>query len=265
MNFNTFVNIQFELNIKSFQCDNGGEFDNNMFHQFCTSRGITLHFSCPYTSSQNGKSERKIRSIKNIIRTLLCHASLPPSFWPNALNMATYLLNILPSKLLGNLTPTHLLYHKSPTNTHLGFLGVYVSSSFHLLLSKNSILVPLHVSFWVTRLPIEVTSAMISHPVKSLYLDMFSLMRPFFLFLALIHRLPKPTNSWIILFPFFCSKQPKHIPYPAYAPNWACSHTRPNSKPQFLPLPTFILNWAYFCFQPSYTSPHSYPFLLFSH
>ena len=34
MTFNTFVNTQFELNIKSFQCDNGGEFDNNMFHHF---------------------------------------------------------------------------------------------------------------------------------------------------------------------------------------------------------------------------------------
>ena len=97
VNFNAFVNTQFELNIKSFQCDNGGEFDNNMFRQFCTSRGISLRFSCPYTSSQNGKSERKIRSINNIIRTLLCHASLPPSFWPHALNTATYLLNILPS------------------------------------------------------------------------------------------------------------------------------------------------------------------------
>ena len=94
-----------------------------MFHQFCDNRGIHLHFSCPHTSSQNGKSEKKICSINNIILTLLCHASLPPYFWPYALNMTTYLLNILPSKIIGNLTPTYLLYHKSPSYTHLRLFG----------------------------------------------------------------------------------------------------------------------------------------------
>ena len=96
-----------------------GEFDNTTFHQFFTNRGITFRFSCPQTSSQNGKSERKIRSINNIVRTLMCHASFPLQFWPHVLNTATYLLNILPSKLLGNLTPTHLLYHKSPSYKNL--------------------------------------------------------------------------------------------------------------------------------------------------
>ena len=114
-----------------------------MFHLFCTSRGITLRFSCPYTSSQNGKSERKICSINNIIRTLLCHAFLPPSFWPHALNTATYLLNILPSKLLGNLTPTHILYRKSPTYTHLRVFGclcfpLFPSTTIHKLQPRSA-------------------------------------------------------------------------------------------------------------------------------
>ena len=109
-----------------------------MFHHFCTSWGINFRFSCPYTSSQNGKSERKIRSINNIVRTLLCHASLPQSFWPHALSMTTYLLNILPSKLLGNLTPTHLLYHISPYYTHLRVFGclcfpLFPSTTIHKL------------------------------------------------------------------------------------------------------------------------------------
>ena len=57
VNFNTFVNTQFDLKIKSFQCDHRGEFDNKLCHQFCATRGIVLHYSCPQTSSQNGKSE----------------------------------------------------------------------------------------------------------------------------------------------------------------------------------------------------------------
>ena len=100
-----------------------GEFDSNLFHQFCVSRGIILRFSCPQTSSQNDKSDRKIRSINNIIRTLLCYASLPPYFWPYALNTATYLINILPSKLLGHLTPIHFLYQKTPSYDHLRVFG----------------------------------------------------------------------------------------------------------------------------------------------
>ena len=114
-----------------------------MFHQFGTSRDISLCLSCPYTSSQNGKFERKIRSINNIIHTLLCHASLPPSFWPHALSTATYLLNILPSKLLGNFTPTHFLYHKSPTYTHLRVFGclcfpLFPSTTIHKLHPRST-------------------------------------------------------------------------------------------------------------------------------
>ena len=89
------------------------------FHNFCAPHGISLCFSCPDTSSQNGKSECKIRSINNVIRTLLCHASLPRFLWPHALETSTYLLNIFSSKRLGNLTPTDILYRKAPTYTHL--------------------------------------------------------------------------------------------------------------------------------------------------
>jgi hypothetical protein len=34
--------------------------------------------SCPYTSQQNGKAERTIRTTNNVIRTLLFQASMPP-------------------------------------------------------------------------------------------------------------------------------------------------------------------------------------------
>ena len=113
-----------------------GEFDNKNFHHICATRGISLCFSCPQTSSKNGKSERKIRTINNIIRTLLYHASLPSYFWPHALNTSTNLLNILPSKLLGHLTPTHLLYHKFPTYTHLRVFGCLLC---FLLISSTKI------------------------------------------------------------------------------------------------------------------------------
>ena len=58
-----------------------------------------------------------------MIRTLLLHASLPSYFWHHALRMATYLLNILPTPKLNNLSPLQILYQKAPIFTHLRTFG----------------------------------------------------------------------------------------------------------------------------------------------
>lgn len=123
LSFRAYIKTQFEREIKSFQCDNGREYDNGPFHKFCEQHGMSFRFSCPHTSPQNGKAERKIKSINNIVRTLLAHSSLPPSFWHHALQMATYLLNILPTKVLGYKSPTQILYQKNPSYSHLRVFG----------------------------------------------------------------------------------------------------------------------------------------------
>jgi histone deacetylase 1/2 len=123
LHFRNHIKTQFERDIKCFQCDNGKEYDNSLFHKFCEQNRMIFRFSCPHTSPQNGKAERKIRNINNIIRTLLAHASMPPSFWHHALQMATYLLNILPNKKLALQTPTTILYQKSPSYSHLKVFG----------------------------------------------------------------------------------------------------------------------------------------------
>jgi hypothetical protein len=84
--------------VKAVQCDNGKEFDNSRTRHIFLTQGIHVRMSCPYTSPQNGKAKRIIRSINNVIRSLLFHASMPPSYWVEALSTATVLLNILPTK-----------------------------------------------------------------------------------------------------------------------------------------------------------------------
>ena len=143
LSFRTYIKTQFEREIKAFQCDNGREFDNSPFHDFCAKHGMVFRFSCPHTSPQNGKAERKIQSINNIVRTLLAHASIPHSFWHHALAMATYLLNILPTKLLGYQTPTHILYQKNPSYKHLRVFGclcypLFPSTQIHKLQSRST-------------------------------------------------------------------------------------------------------------------------------
>jgi hypothetical protein len=58
--FFAYVFTQFGCTIRSFQFDNGREFDNSSSHTFFLSHGVQLRMSCPYTSPQNGKAERMI-------------------------------------------------------------------------------------------------------------------------------------------------------------------------------------------------------------
>lgn len=121
--FSTYIQNQFKQTIKSFQCDNGGEYNNTQFHDYFSTHDIKFRFPCPHTSQQNGKSERMLRTINNIIRTLLFHAHIPPTYWVEALYMATHLLNILPSTSIKNETPHFRLFQIHPTYTHFCIFG----------------------------------------------------------------------------------------------------------------------------------------------
>nr|GEV51571.1 ribonuclease H-like domain-containing protein [Tanacetum cinerariifolium] len=67
LKFRTYVRTQFKCEIRSFQCDHGGEFDNRHFHKLFADNGIQFHFSCPKTSQQNDGtlSRYKARLVAN--------------------------------------------------------------------------------------------------------------------------------------------------------------------------------------------------------
>ncbi|GKB12627.1 ribonuclease H-like domain-containing protein [Tanacetum coccineum] len=111
--------------IKSFQCDHGGEFDNHALRKLFADNGIQFRFSCAKTSQQNGKSERMVRTLNNLIRTLLFQDNLLPTFWVEALNMATHLLTILPSTTIDNDIPYTRLFGKKPDYSLLRTFGRY--------------------------------------------------------------------------------------------------------------------------------------------
>jgi hypothetical protein len=115
--------MQFGCTIKSVQCDNSREFDISSACSFFLATGIQLRLSCLYISPQNGKAERIICSINNIVRSLLFQASMPPSYWVEALNTATYLINRHPTKTLYFSTPYFALRGVQPTYSHLRVFG----------------------------------------------------------------------------------------------------------------------------------------------
>lgn len=121
--FFAYVRTQFGVPVQGIQCDNGLEFNNSSSRAFFLTNGIHLRMSCPYTSPQNGKAERMIRTVNDTVWCLLFQASVPPRFWAAALSTATYLLNILPTKTLSFSTPHFSLFAKPPSYVHLRVFG----------------------------------------------------------------------------------------------------------------------------------------------
>lgn len=123
IHFSTYVQTQFHCKIKSLQCDNGEEYVNRVFKTYMDEMGTSFRFSCPYTSQQNGKAERMLHTINNLIHTLLIQASMPHNFWVEALHRATHILNILPSSAIANQVPYTKLFNKEAQYSHLRMFG----------------------------------------------------------------------------------------------------------------------------------------------
>ena len=74
------------------------------------------------TLSQNGVAERRNRTLKDMVRSMISHSSLPNSLWGEALKTAVYILNRVPSKAV-NKTPYELWTGKKPSIRHLHVWG----------------------------------------------------------------------------------------------------------------------------------------------
>jgi hypothetical protein len=123
VDFIAYARTQFSLHVRCFQGDNGTEFVNPAMQTSLAANGIVFHLSCPYTSPRNGKAKRVLRTLNNSVRTLLVQASMPPSYWAEALFAATYLLNHCPSSSIQHELPYSRLHGSSPAYDHLRVFG----------------------------------------------------------------------------------------------------------------------------------------------
>jgi histone deacetylase 1/2 len=168
ISFHAFVRTQFQANIMCLQTENGREFDNSASCAFFTKHGIALRLTCPYTSQQNGHTERILRTLNDGVRTLLLQAALPPTFWPDALTASTYLLNRRPCWLRGNLTPFALLFGVAPDYDHLRVFGCLCYPNIASTAPHNSRRAPCAVCSLATPLIRKGTSATTSTANASL-------------------------------------------------------------------------------------------------
>jgi transposase InsO family protein len=80
--------------------DNGGEYCNKVFDDYCSYHGIRRERTVPGTPQENGVSERMNRTIMEHARSMRLHAGLPLQFWANAIDIFVYLINRGPSSSL---------------------------------------------------------------------------------------------------------------------------------------------------------------------
>jgi hypothetical protein len=94
------------------QTDWGDEYEK--LNGFFQKVGITHHVSCPHAHQQNGSAERKHRHIVEVGLALLANASMPLKFWDEDFLTTTFLINIIPTKVLNFESPTERLLHVTP-------------------------------------------------------------------------------------------------------------------------------------------------------
>ncbi|KAE8720675.1 V-type proton ATPase subunit G3 [Hibiscus syriacus] len=81
------------LKVKRLRSDNGGEYRNRRFRDFCANNGIKMETTIPMTPQQNGVAERMNRTLNERARSMRIHVGLPKFLWVEAINTAAYMIN----------------------------------------------------------------------------------------------------------------------------------------------------------------------------
>ncbi|KAK2997449.1 hypothetical protein RJ639_025454 [Escallonia herrerae] len=109
--------------LKYFGSDNGMEYKDEEFLQFCKDKGIIRHFSVKRTPEQNGVAERMNKTLLERARCMRLNADLPKSFWAEAVNTACYLINRSPSSAINHRVPEEVWSGKQVNFSAMKFFG----------------------------------------------------------------------------------------------------------------------------------------------
>ena len=111
--------------IKFLQSDRRGEYLSYEFGLHLKQCGIVSH-TPPGTPQRNGVSERRNRTLLDMVRSMMSLIGLPLLFWGDALETAAFTLNRAPSKYVET-TPYKLWFGKKPK---LSFLKVWGCNTY---------------------------------------------------------------------------------------------------------------------------------------
>nr|GEV36124.1 ribonuclease H-like domain-containing protein [Tanacetum cinerariifolium] len=109
--------------VKVIRCDNGTEFKNRNMNQFCKIKGIMRQYSVARTPQQSGVAKRRNKTLIKAARTMLADSKLPTTFWAKAINIASYVQNMVLVTKPHNKTPYELLHGRTPTLSFMRSFG----------------------------------------------------------------------------------------------------------------------------------------------
>ncbi|KAM1543967.1 hypothetical protein PS2_013233 [Malus domestica] len=120
--FNNEVEKQTGKQITILRSDRGGEYLSTEFLDYLKECRIISQWTPPGTPQLNGVSERRNRTLMNMVRSMMSSADLPVTFWGYALYTAAYLLNRVPSKSVSQM-PCEIWHGKKPSLNHIKIWG----------------------------------------------------------------------------------------------------------------------------------------------
>ncbi|GJX26620.1 retrotransposon protein, putative, ty1-copia subclass [Tanacetum coccineum] len=134
------VGNQLEKTIKALRSDRGGEYISQEFKDYLKSCGIIQQLTPLYTPQHNGVSERRNYTLLDMVRSMMNLTTLPLSFWDYALEFATRILNMVPTKKVDK-TPYELWIPKETICYYFYFppKNKIVVARYAVFLEKNLI------------------------------------------------------------------------------------------------------------------------------
>nr|GEV14582.1 hypothetical protein [Tanacetum cinerariifolium] len=111
-----------ELGKKAIRSDRRGEYLSREFVNRMKSCSIVSKLTAPYTSQHNRVSERRNRTLLDMVRSMINLTTLPKSFWGYALETAARILNMVPTKKVDR-TPYEIWLGKAPELSYLRVWG----------------------------------------------------------------------------------------------------------------------------------------------
>ncbi|GKE97635.1 retrotransposon protein, putative, ty1-copia subclass [Tanacetum coccineum] len=102
--FKTFKLFQKEVEnqirkiIKSLHFDHKGKYMSQEFLDHLKKHEIIAHRTPPYTPQHNGVSEKRNRTLIDMVLSMKSQTTLPKSFWDYALKSAARIFNMVPTK-----------------------------------------------------------------------------------------------------------------------------------------------------------------------
>ncbi|KAL4377319.1 hypothetical protein GQ457_02G027920 [Hibiscus cannabinus] len=137
--FKNEVQNQHGKSIKALRSDRGGEYLSQDFDELLKECGIVSQLTPPGKAQWNGVSERRNRTLLDMVRFMMSHTDLPTSFWGYALETTAFPVNHVPSKSVQK-TPHEMWTGKRPIMSFMRVWGcqAYVKHQMSTMLEPKS-------------------------------------------------------------------------------------------------------------------------------